>query len=80
MYTHTHTSLKWLYPTPSSQDAGYLTEVHHINGEGDDAGVVYCEMQAWENMAENITDFHLAQHMYPGGCGYKVGVVLLTVP
>lgn len=24
-------------------------EVHHINGEGEDAGVVYCEMQGREN-------------------------------
>ena len=31
------------------EDAGFLTEVHHINGEGDNAGVVYCEMQAREN-------------------------------
>ena len=65
--------------TPTSQDAAYLTEVHHINGEGDDAGVVYCEMQAWETMYENIIHFHLTQHMYPGVCGYKVGVVLPTV-
>ena len=33
-----------LYPTLT--DAGYSTEVHHVNGEGEDAGVVYCEMQA----------------------------------
>ena len=32
-----------LYPTLREED--YLTEVHHINGEGQDAGVVYSEMQ-----------------------------------
>ena len=32
-----------LYPTITP--AGYITEVHHVNGEGEDAGVVYCEMQ-----------------------------------
>ena len=46
--------------------------MHHINGEGEDAGVVYCEMQARENTSEDRTHFHLVQHMYPGHCGYKV--------
>jgi Zn-dependent M16 (insulinase) family peptidase len=32
-----------LYPTLT--DTGYHTEVHHINGKGEDAGVVYSEMQ-----------------------------------
>ena len=32
-----------LYPTLREED--YLTEVHHINGEGQDTGVVYSEMQ-----------------------------------
>lgn len=58
-----------LYPTLT--DSGFITEVHHINGEGEDAGVVYCEMQARENTAEERTLFHLLQAMYPGNCGYK---------
>lgn len=32
-----------LYPTLT--DSGCYTEVHHINGKGEDAGVVYSEMQ-----------------------------------
>lgn len=32
-------------------DAGFVTEVHHINGEGEDAGVVYSEMQGRENQS-----------------------------
>ena len=32
-----------LYPTLREED--YLSEVHHVNGEGQDAGVVYSEMQ-----------------------------------
>ena len=48
-----------------------MTEVHHINGEGEDVGVVYCEMQGRENMAEELTAFLLARHMYSGYCGYK---------
>lgn len=31
---------------PTLTESGFETEVHHINGEGEDAGVVYCEMQA----------------------------------
>ncbi|XP_041346924.1 LOW QUALITY PROTEIN: uncharacterized protein C05D11.1-like, partial [Gigantopelta aegis] len=58
-----------LYPTLT--DAAYITEVHHVNGEGEDAGVVYCEMQARENTSEDLTHYHLVQLMYPGHCGYK---------
>jgi Zn-dependent M16 (insulinase) family peptidase len=58
-----------LYPTLT--DSAYHTEVHHVNGEGEDAGVVYCEMQARENTPEDMTHFALLQHMYPGHCGYK---------
>ena len=35
-------------------DAGFVTEVHHIDGEGEDAGVVYAEMQARENDAGSL--------------------------
>jgi len=45
-----------LYPTLT--DAGFVTEVHHVTGEGEDAGVVYCEMQAIENTEASIC--HLA--------------------
>ena len=40
--------------------------------EGEDAGVVYCEMQARENTSEDLTHYRLVQLMYPGHCGYKV--------
>ena len=53
------------------QESGYITEVHHINGEGEDAGVVYCEMQARENSGESRTHLEMLRAMYPGHCGYK---------
>ena len=53
------------------QESGYVTEVHHINGEGEDAGVVYCEMQARENTGESLTHLNMLRAMYPGHCGYK---------
>ncbi|XP_022082849.1 uncharacterized protein C05D11.1-like [Acanthaster planci] len=58
-----------LYPTLT--DAGYVTEVHHVNGEGEDAGVVYCEMQARENSGESRSHLAMLRAMYPGHCGYK---------
>ena len=42
-----------------------------MNGEGEDVGVVYCEMQGRENTAEELSSFRLARQMYPGPCGYK---------
>ncbi|XP_074663020.1 uncharacterized protein C05D11.1-like isoform X2 [Tubulanus polymorphus] len=58
-----------LYPTLT--ESGYVTEVHHINGDGEDAGVVYCEMQARENEGESIVYLNMLREMYPGDCGYK---------
>ncbi|RUS91332.1 hypothetical protein EGW08_000946, partial [Elysia chlorotica] len=58
-----------LYPTLS--ESGYITEVHHIDGSGDDSGIVYCEMQARENSGESRTHLALLRAMYPGECGYK---------
>ena len=36
-----------LYPTLTN--AGFVTEVHHVDGKGEDSGVVYSEMQGREN-------------------------------
>ncbi|KAH7318836.1 Metalloenzyme, LuxS/M16 peptidase-like protein [Rhizoctonia solani] len=41
-----------LYATIS--DAGFVTEVHHVNSNAEDAGVVYSEMQARQNTAEDL--------------------------
>ena len=70
-----HTFYQYLHTHTHTQDAAYLTEVHHVNGSGEDAGVVYCEMQARENTPESLSIFHLFQDFYPGRCGYKVGGV-----
>ncbi|XP_060071887.1 uncharacterized protein C05D11.1-like isoform X2 [Ylistrum balloti] len=58
-----------LYPTLT--ESGYVTEVHHVNGEGENAGVVYCEMQARENTGESRCHLEMVRAMYPGHCGYK---------
>ncbi|XP_035211557.1 uncharacterized protein C05D11.1-like [Stegodyphus dumicola] len=56
---------------PTLTDSAFITEVHHINGEGEDAGVVYCEMQASENSGESRCHLAMLRSMYPGHCGYK---------
>lgn len=57
-----------LYPTLS--DAGFVTEVHHVNGDGDDGGVVYCEMQGRENSGESRSHLQLLRAIYPDS-GYS---------
>ena len=56
---------------PTLSDQGFKTEVHHINGTGDDAGVVYCEMQARENNAESREDHAIQAAVFLNDCGYK---------
>jgi len=51
--------------------SGFITEVHHVDGDGDDAGVVYCEMQSRENSGESRSHLAMLRAMYPGDCGYK---------
>lgn len=55
---------------PTLTDEGYLTEVHHINGEGEDAGVVYCEMQGSENSGNQRCYLEMSRSLYPQH-GYK---------
>lgn len=56
---------------PTLTDSAYTTEVHHINGEADNAGVVYCEMQARENEGDSRCYLEMLRSIYPGKCGYK---------
>lgn len=52
--------------TPSQ----YLTEVHHIDGEGNDSGVVYSEMQDHESEMERMIDQQRKNLFYPKGSSY----------
>ncbi|KAG2207105.1 hypothetical protein INT46_004081 [Mucor plumbeus] len=59
-----------LYPTLTNE--GFYTEVHHIDQNGQDAGiVVYCEMQARENSMTDIMQRRLQHLMYPKESGYQ---------
>lgn len=55
---------------PTLTDSGFITEVHHISGEGEDGGVVYCEMQGRENTGESRVNHELIRAIYPN-CGYS---------
>ncbi|CAK1549762.1 unnamed protein product [Leptosia nina] len=55
---------------PTLTDQGFTTEVHHIDGDGEDAGVVYCEMQGRENSADSRCELRLQRAMYPDS-GYS---------
>lgn len=45
---------------PTLTEEGFITEVHHIDGDGEDAGVVYCEMQGRENSSYSRLVFNLS--------------------
>lgn len=56
---------------PTLTDAGCYTEVHHVDGEGNDAGVVYSEMQGRENGQYDLMDLAARRLFYPEGNGYR---------
>ena len=56
---------------PTLTQEGFVTEVHHVTGEGEDGGVVYCEMQGRENSGESLVHLAMLRAAYPGRCGYK---------
>jgi Zn-dependent M16 (insulinase) family peptidase len=56
---------------PTLTDAGCYTEVHHIDGEGNDAGVVYSEMQGVQNTGGEIMDIRARRLLYPENVGFR---------
>ena len=58
-----------LFPTLSEQS--FVTEIHHITKEGNDKGVVYCEMQGRENKDGSLVNLALMNLLYPSASGYS---------
>lgn len=56
---------------PTLTDAGCTTEVHHIDAEGNDAGVVYSEMQGVQNAAAELIELRSKRILYPEGVGFR---------
>ena len=56
---------------PTLTDEGCYTEVHHVDGEGNDAGVVYSEMQGIQNTGGELMDLQARRLLYPENIGYR---------
>lgn len=56
---------------PTLTDDGCYTEVHHIDGSGHDAGVVYSEMQGVQNNASELIDLRSRRLLYPESSGFR---------
>ncbi|KAF2435009.1 putative zinc metalloprotease [Tothia fuscella] len=56
---------------PTLTSAGCYTEIHHVDGTGKDAGVVYCEMQAVQNQSNEIISMESNRLLYPEGNGFR---------
>ena len=55
---------------PLLKDSDFITEVHHVTGEGKDSGVVYSEMQARQNKPNTLIWRNMQKHIYPGNTSY----------
>lgn len=56
---------------PVITDDAIVTEVWHVDGEGNDAGVVYSEMQAVQFLSSEIMDLKARRLMYPEDVGFR---------
>lgn len=56
---------------PTITDEACITEVHHIDGEGNDAGVVYSEMQALRYNMGELMDLKARRLLYPENVGFR---------
>ena len=56
---------------PTLTDAGCCTEVHHVDGAGNDAGVVYSEMQGSENSLDQLLFLKSKRLIYPESVGFR---------
>lgn len=56
---------------PTLTDEGCYTEVHHIDGSGHDAGVVYSEMQGRQNLQDDLMELQMRRLIYPEGYGFR---------
>ncbi|KAF6227227.1 hypothetical protein HO133_008669 [Letharia lupina] len=56
---------------PTLTDASCYTEIHHVDGSGNDAGVVYSEMQAEENQKGGLMWRKSKRLLYPEGVGFR---------
>lgn len=56
---------------PTLTESGCYTEVHHVNGDGHDAGVVYSEMQGVENTGPNLMNLRAQRVIHDAKSAYR---------
>ncbi|EFR01668.1 cytoplasm protein [Nannizzia gypsea CBS 118893] len=56
---------------PTLSDSSCYTEVYHVDGTGNDAGVVYSEMQSYRNDFYSRADLCGRRFLYPTGVGFR---------
>ncbi|KAK4460705.1 Metalloenzyme, LuxS/M16 peptidase-like protein [Cladorrhinum samala] len=56
---------------PNITDDACVTEVHHVDGQGNDAGVVYSEMQALQYSSSELMDLRARRLLYPENIGFR---------
>lgn len=52
------------------EDSACLTEVYHIDGKGEEKGVVFCEMQSYENTEDTVMVAEMQRLLYEPTSGY----------
>lgn len=55
---------------PTLTDEACLTEVYHVDGKGEEKGVVFCEMQGIENQSWFLSFLELQKTLYSEKSGY----------
>lgn len=56
---------------PTLTKEGFVTEVYHVNGKGQDAGVVFSEMQGRENSPADLMELKSQRMLYPATSAYR---------
>ncbi|OLL25266.1 hypothetical protein NEOLI_000842 [Neolecta irregularis DAH-3] len=56
---------------PVLQQSAFTTEVYHVNGTGEDGGVVFSEMQGTENTSSSLMALETQRTLFPQGSGYR---------
>lgn len=56
---------------PNLTDQACYTEVHHVDGTGHDAGVVYSEMQGVQNTQSELMELQAKRLLYPKDNGFR---------
>lgn len=56
---------------PTLTEHGFVTEVYHVNGKGQDAGVVFSEMQGRENSPADLMELKSQRMLYPPSSAYR---------